>query len=92
MDVFRLTLNELNLTNLQSFAFGLSNRLELHFVAPKKDDWYVEAIARVSSIHFCFQRLHLSVAAFFEDELHFTGVTGRFRIAASFPFHGERAA
>jgi hypothetical protein len=41
---------ELNLANLQRFAFGLGNCLKIHFVTCEKNDWHIETIRRIRRV------------------------------------------
>ena len=47
---FGCPLIELNLANLKRFPFCPSDRLKIHVVAGKKDNWHIETVGRISRV------------------------------------------
>ena len=82
---FRLALIQLDLANLQRFAFGLGDCLKIHVVAGKKNDWHIEPIRRIRRVDIGPERLQIAVTSFLENELQLSRIFECLRVATPFP-------
>ena len=89
--VFRLTLVEVHLCDLERLALGLDDGLEIHFVAGQEKHRDIEGIWRISGIDICLERLQIAVTPFLQEQLEFSGILKNSRLAGSRPINRKRA-